>query len=34
MDNTTTWFYNYAQSLLNELPAAREFDDEDFIWLG
>jgi hypothetical protein len=34
MDNTTTWFYSYAQTLLSELPIARRFDDEDFIWLG
>lgn len=34
MDTTTTWFYDYAQTLINDLPATRESDDEDFVWLS
>ena len=32
MDDTTAWFYSYAQTILEEMPATRPSEDEDFFW--
>ena len=34
MDNTTIWFYDYAQQLINDLPPTHQSDDDEFDWVS
>mgnify|MGYP007070384300 FL=1 len=32
MDDLTTWFYAYANAIVEELPPTPQSSDDEFIW--